>query len=73
MSLEIILNKIPWVVIFVVGVQFHFLAIIFPEIRNYNIHVIGMNLAVISATIILMLYIANRRRPKKVLGLESHR
>ncbi len=67
------LNKIPWVLVFVVGVQFHFLAVIFPEIRDYNIHVFGISLAVISATLILILYTIKRRQKEKMSDLESLR
>jgi len=70
-SLENILNKIPWTMIFVAGIQFHFLTIIFPETRNYNIHVFGMSVGIISGTIILILYMTNRRRQKKMRDLES--
>jgi len=72
-ALENSLNKIPWVIIFAMGVQFHFIAIIIPEIRDYNIHVFGMGLAVISASIILILYIMSRRRQEKTMNLETRR
>lgn len=71
MSLDDSLNKIPWVIVFVVGVQFHFLAVIFPEIRDYNIHVFGISLAVISAALILILYTVKRRQQEKISDLES--
>ena len=71
MSLDDSLNKIPWVIFFVIGVQFHFLAVIFPEIRDYNIHVFGISLAVISAALILILYTVKRRQQEKVSNLES--
>ena len=71
MSLDDSLNKIPWVIVFVVGVQFHFLAVIFPEIRDYNIHVFGISLAVISAALILILYTVKRRQEEKISDLES--
>ena len=73
MSLDDSLNKIPWVIVFVVGVQFHFLAVIFPEIRDYNIHVFGISLAVISASLILILYTIKRRKQEKISNLESLR
>ncbi len=71
--LEKSLSKIPWVIFFVVGVQFHFLAVIFPEIRDYNIHIIGISIAVISAILILILYTVNRRNGQKMSDLESLR
>lgn len=71
MSLDGSLNKIPWVIVFVVGVQFHFLAVIFPEIRDYNIHVLGISLAVISAVLILILYTVKRHQQEKISDLES--
>ncbi len=71
MSLEDSLNKIPWVIVFVVGVQFHFLAVIFPEIRDYNIHVFGISLAVISAALILILYTVKSCQQEKMSDLES--
>ena len=73
MSLDNSLNKIPWVIIFVVGVQFHFLAVIFPEIRDYNIHIFGISLAVISAALILILYVVKRRQEEKMSKMESLR
>ena len=73
MSLDDSINKIPWVIVFVVGVQFHFLAVIFPEIRDYNIHVFGISLAVISASLILILYTIKRRKQEKMSNLESLR
>ena len=73
MSLDNSLNKIPWVIIFVVGVQFHFLAVIFPEIRDYNIHIFGISLAVISAALILILYTVKRRQEEKMSKMESLR
>ena len=73
MSLDDSLNKIPWVIVFVVGVQFHFLAVIFPEIREYNIHVFGISLAVISAALILILYTVKRRQQEKMSKMESLR
>ena len=73
MSLDDSLNRIPWVIVFVVGVQFHFLAVIFPEIRDYNIHVFGISLAVISAALILILYTIKRRQQEKMSDLESLR
>ena len=73
MSLDDSLNKIPWVIVFVVGVQFHFLAVIFPEIREYNIHVFGISLAVISAALILILYTIKRRQQEKMSKVESLR
>jgi hypothetical protein len=72
-SLENSLNKIPWVIVFVVGVQFHFLAIIFPEMKDYNIHVFGMSLTVISAALILILYAVKRRQQEKMSDVESLR
>lgn len=73
MALDDSLNKIPWVIVFVVGVQFHFLAVIFPEIREYNIHVFGISLAVISAALILILYTVKRHRQEKMSKMESLR
>ena len=73
MSLDDSLNKIPWVIVFVVGVQFHFLAVIFPEIREYNIHVFGISLAVISAALILILYTVKRHQQEKMSKMESLR
>lgn len=73
MPLDDSLNKIPWVVIFVVGVQFHFLAVIFPEIREYNIHIFGIGLAVISAALILILYAVNKSQQEKMSKMESLR
>ncbi len=73
MSLENSLNKIPWVIVFVVGVQFHFLAIIFPEMKDYNIHLFGMSLTVISAALILILYAVKRRQQEKMSDVESLR
>jgi len=70
---ENVLKKIPLVIIFVVGVQLHFLAIIFPEIRDYNIHIFGISLAIISAAFILVLYFMNGYRGKKMSDLESLR
>jgi len=72
-SLENSVNKIPWVIVFVVGVQFHFLAIIFPEMKDYNIHVFGMSLTVISAALILILYSLKRRQQEKMSDVESLR
>ncbi|MHA7647462.1 hypothetical protein [Nitrosopumilus sp. S4] len=73
MSLKTVLDKVPWVIIFVVGVQFHFLAVIFPETRDYSIHLIGISIAVISACLILILYTANKRDEKRMSDLESLR
>ena len=73
MALDDSLNKIPWVIVFVVGVQFHFLAVIFPEIREYNIHVFGISIAVISAALILILYTVKRRQQEKMSKMESLR
>ena len=72
-SLDKSLEKIPWVIIFAIGVSFHFLAVIFPEIREYNIHVFGISLAVISASLILLLYAVKRRQEEKISKMESLR
>ena len=71
MPLDDSLNKIPWVIVFVVGVQFHFLAVIFPEVRDYNIHVLGISLAVISAVLILISYTVKGHHQEKMSDLES--
>lgn len=71
MPLDDSLNKIPWIIVFVIGVQFHFLAVIFPEVRDYNIHVLGISLAVISAVLILISYTVKRHHQEKMSDLES--
>jgi hypothetical protein len=72
-SIDNSLSKIPWVVIFVIGVQFHFLAVIFPETRDYSIHIIGICLSVSSAAIILLLYFLKRRQQENISKMESLR
>ena len=73
MSIKSSVKKIPWVIFFVIGVQFHFLAVIFPEIRNYNIHVIGISLSVVSAAAILITYFVKRRKEENTSKMESAR
>ena len=73
MSIKNSVKKIPWVILFVIGVQFHFLAVIFPEIRNYNIHIIGIGLSVVSAAVILITYFVKRRREENASKMESIR
>jgi len=68
---ENILNKIPWVILFVIGVQLHFLAVIFPYTRDFGIHFIGMGLALVSASVILILYNLKKRYPEKFTKLEN--
>ena len=63
-------NKIPWVLIFVVGVQIHFLAVIFPEIREFHLHTLGIGIALVSSAFILSLYYVKRRQ-KEIMGASS--
>lgn len=72
-SFRKILDKVPLVIIFVIGVQFHFLAVIFPETRNFSVHLIGISIAVVSAVLILIVYTANKRNEKRMSDLESLR
>ena len=55
---------------FVVGVQIHFLAVIFPDIREFHLHTLGIGIAVISSAFILSLYYVNRRQ-KEIMGASS--
>jgi len=60
--LKFYIDKVPWVILFVIGVQLHFLALIIPNIRDLGINYIGMSLAVASAIAILILYNIKKRR-----------
>jgi len=65
------LNKIPWVFLFVIGVQLHFLAVIFPYIRDFGIHFIGIGIAIVSASAILILYNMKRGHSDKFTKLKN--
>ena len=71
MSFVRILEKFPLVIIFVTGVQLHFIAVIFPETREIYIHTIGISTAVISAVLILILFFIKNRHKEKISNTES--
>ena len=60
--LKFYIDKVPWVILFVIGVQLHFLALILPNVRDLGINYVGMSLAVVSAIAILILYNIKKRR-----------